>query len=68
VRAVVLLDEAEVVVGEDGKITTTRRRAVRMLTSGGRREAAGRVIYMTGTGKVKDLRAFLVWPNGDVKK
>jgi len=26
VRAVVLLDEAEVLVGEDGRITTTRRK------------------------------------------
>jgi len=68
VRAVVLLDEAEVLVGEDGRITTTRRRAVRVLTREGRQEAAGRVIYLAGAGKVKDVRAFLVWPNGDVKK
>ncbi len=68
VRAVVLLDEADVLVSEDGRVTTTRRRAVRVLTGAGRREAAGRVIYLTGTGKVKDVRGFLVWPNGDVKK
>jgi transglutaminase-like putative cysteine protease len=68
VRAVVLLDESEVLVGEDGKISTTRRRAVRVLTGDGRHEAAGRVIYLTGAGRVKDVRGFLVWPNGDVQK
>jgi hypothetical protein len=68
VRALVLLDEADVQVGEDGKIVTTRRRAVRVLTREGGREAVGRVIYLTEAGKVKDVRGFLVWPNGDVQK
>jgi hypothetical protein len=68
IEALVLADEESVLVGDDGVITTTRRRAVRILTREGRDRARGHVVYMTGTGKVKDVRGFLVWPNGDVKK
>jgi hypothetical protein len=68
VPALVLVDEAHVVLDEGGRITTTRRRAVRILTQKGRRVAVGRVIYTTDTRKVKRLHGFLVWPNGEVKK
>jgi hypothetical protein len=68
VRAIVLLDEAQVVVEEGGTVTTTHRRAVRLLTRDGRREATGRVIYMTGAGKVREIRGWIVWPNGDARK
>jgi len=67
VKAVALLDEARVVVEEGGKITTTRRRAVRILTREGRGEATGRVVYQTGTGKVKGMRGWMVWPDGETR-
>lgn len=67
VKAVVLLDEARVVVEEGGKITTTHIRAVRILTPEGRREASGRVIYQTGTAKVKGVRGWMIWPDGGAK-
>jgi hypothetical protein len=62
------MDESHLTVEEGGKITTTRRRAVRILTREGRHEAMGRVIYQTDTGKVRSLRAWMLWPAGDVKK
>ncbi len=67
VKAVVLLDEARVLVEEGGKITTTRRRAVRILTREGREEASGRVVYQTGTGKVKGMRGWMIWPAGGAR-
>jgi len=67
VKAVVLLDEARVAAEEGGKITTTHVRAVRVLTGEGRREASGRVIYQTGTGKVKAMRGWMIWPGGGAK-
>ena len=67
-RAAILLDEARVLVEEGGRITTTHRRAVRILTREGRREAAGRVIYQTGTGKVKSMRGWMIWPDGGVRE
>jgi hypothetical protein len=63
-KAVVLLDEARVVVEEGGKITTTHLRAVRILTREGRGEASGRVIYQAGTGKVKGVHGWMIWPDG----
>jgi len=65
---VVLMDESQLAVEEGGKITTTHRRAVRILTREGRHEAMGRVIYQTDTGKVRAMRAWMLWPAGDVKK
>jgi hypothetical protein len=68
VKAVVLLDDERVVVEEGGKTTTTRQRAIRILSRSGREEAVGRVVYQTGTGKVKQMRAWMVWPGGEVHK
>jgi hypothetical protein len=67
VKAVFLSDEARVLVEEGGKVTTTRRRAIRILTGEGRGEAAGRVIYQTDTGKVKAMRGWMIWPGGGAK-
>jgi hypothetical protein len=68
VRALVLKDEALVQVAEDGAITTSRRRAVRVLTRDGRREADCHVVYPAGTTRVKDMRGFVLWPGGEVTK
>jgi len=67
VRAVVLLDEERVLVEEGGRVTTTRLRAVRILSREGNDEARGRVIYQTGTGKVKEMRGWIIWPAGGVR-
>jgi hypothetical protein len=68
VRAVVLLDESQVVAEDGGRITTTRRRAVRILNREGRSEAVGRVVYQTDTGKVRSVRAWTLWPAGEVRR
>jgi hypothetical protein len=67
-NAVALLREARVVVDESGKVTTTTRYAVRVLKREGRSEAVGRQVYTTSGGKVKDFRAWLIRPSGEVKK
>jgi len=68
VPAVVLLSERDVRVEEDGKITTTERLAVKILTNEGRAAAVGSVGYVTDTGKVRDMRAWVLRPSGAVKK
>lgn len=68
VKSVVLLDDSRVVVEEGGKITTTNQYAVRILTKEGRAAAIASVWYETGRSKVKELRAWMIRPNGEVKK
>jgi hypothetical protein len=68
VKAVVLLDEAIVNVGEDGRITTTSNYAVRILAREGRGEAIAREFYMTDSGKVREMHAWLIRPNGETKR
>src|SRR5258708_39968623 len=67
VTALVLHDESRISVEESGKTTSTTYRAVRILTRDGRGEAFAREMYLTGSGKVKELRAWLIRPSGDVK-
>jgi hypothetical protein len=68
VPAVVLVDEGNSKVEEDGRVTTTSRYAVRILTNEGRHRAIARVSYLTDTGKVRDMRAWLIRPSEQVKK
>ncbi len=66
--AVVLLSEERIVVEESGRVTTTSRKAIKILNREGRRDAVARMIYLTGTGKIKDLRAWIISPSGDARK
>jgi len=68
VPAVVLLDATKVSVDDNGKITTTNNYAVKILTREGRSEAIAREIYNTDTGKVREMRAWVIRPSGEVKK
>jgi hypothetical protein len=68
VPAVVLLDESAMTVGEDGRITTTKTYAVRILTREGRDEAVAHEFYMTDSGKVKEMKAWLIRAGGEVKR
>jgi hypothetical protein len=68
VSAVVLLDESAMTVGEDGRITTTTTYAVRILSHEGRDEAIAKEFYMTDTGKVREMKAWLIRAGGDVKR
>jgi hypothetical protein len=67
VPAVVLFHEQRNAVDEKGKVTTFVRRAVKILTRDGRDEAFARVVYRTDTGKVRSLRAWMIYASGAEK-
>lgn len=67
VHAVVLHDESRKVIEEDGKIKTTTWWAVKILSREGRGHATASEGYNTGSGKVKEMRAWLIRPGGEVK-
>ncbi|HEU4386705.1 MAG TPA: DUF3857 domain-containing protein [Blastocatellia bacterium] len=68
VPAVVLLDEQRITVDEDGKVTTVEHYAIRVLTREGRNAARGACSYVTNSGKVRDFKAWLIRPTGEVKR
>lgn len=68
VPAVVLLNEQSIRVEENGRVTTTERGAMKVIKNEGREEAGAAVSYLKNTGKVKDFRAWLIRPSGNVKK
>lgn len=68
VPAVVLRKDQDVVVNEDGRLTTTTTYAVRILTRDGRGYAFALEGYLTKSSKVNEIRAWLIRPNGFVKK
>lgn len=68
VPAVVLLDDGQMTVGEDGKIVHVSTYAVRILTREGRAHARAVAGYATDTGKVREMRAWLIRPNGQTKR
>ena len=67
VTSVVLLDESTMTVGEDGRLVTVATYAVKILTREGRDEAVARDSYATDTGKVREIKAWLIRPSGQVK-
>ena len=67
VSSVVLIDESVITVGEDGQLTTISTYAVRILNREGRSQALAAVGYDTDIGKVRDFRAWLLKPSGQVK-
>jgi hypothetical protein len=68
VPGVVLLNEQTVAVDETGRRVTTTRYAYHPLSREGKRAARAEETYLKETGKVRDLRAWLVMKNGEVKK
>ncbi|HEV7798375.1 MAG TPA: DUF3857 domain-containing protein [Pyrinomonadaceae bacterium] len=68
VPAVVLRTEQNIVVSEDGRLSTTVTYAIRILTRDGRGLAHAIEMYLTKSGKINDLHAWLIRPNGVVKK
>jgi hypothetical protein len=68
VPGVVLLAEQRVTVAEDGRVTTSTLRATRILTREGRGLAHAYKTYQTDTEKVREMRAWLVRPSGEVRK
>jgi hypothetical protein len=68
VTAVVLLKDQSVVISDDGRVTTTKTYAVRILAREGRDEAHAFESYLTESGKVREFKAWLINPSGAVKK
>ena len=68
VPGVVLRTEQNIVVNDDGRLTTTVTYAVRILTRDGRALADAMEMYLTKSGKINDMHAWLIRPNGVVKK
>lgn len=67
VPAVVLLVEQNIRVDEDGKVTKNQRKVVKILSKEGRSEAKAAVPYLTDTGKVREMRAWMIRPSGAPK-
>jgi Domain of Unknown Function with PDB structure (DUF3857)/Transglutaminase-like superfamily len=68
VPAVTLLKEEQVNVGADGRLTIVRTMAIKVLTREGRGYAMAAVPYLTDSGKVRDLHAWLIKPGGEVRR
>lgn len=68
VSAVVLLNDHSVTVSDDGRVVTTTTYAVRVLAREGRDEARAVETYLTQSGKVREMKAWLINPSGSVKR
>jgi hypothetical protein len=68
VPAVILLREKDIAVEETGRIVTTERFAVRVLNRAGAQEAEAVQVYLRDSGKVRDLKAWVISPSGDAHK
>ncbi|MDA0207391.1 MAG: DUF3857 domain-containing protein [Acidobacteria bacterium] len=64
VEAVVLLDEETVRVDGAGRVTVSRRGAIRVLQRGGDTRAAERIVYTTDTDRVRKLEGWILYPSG----
>jgi transglutaminase-like putative cysteine protease len=68
VPAVVLLKESTATVETDGRMTTVSNYVVRILTREGRAYASSVVNYDVSTDKVREMRAWLIRPDGSIRK
>lgn len=67
VAAVVLYQESRRTYEDDGRVKTVDSYAVRILNADGRAAAHAVASYSTDSEKVKDMRAWLLRPTGEVK-
>ncbi|HEV7474320.1 MAG TPA: DUF3857 domain-containing protein, partial [Pyrinomonadaceae bacterium] len=68
VPGVVLRKDQILVFNADGRLTTNVTYAVRILTRDGRGLANAFELYLTNSGKINEMHAWLIKPNGVVKK
>ncbi len=68
VPAVVLLDESRITITDEGKVKTVNLYAVKILTKDGRRAAVASEAYQTNTGKMRELKAWLIPATGKVSE
>lgn len=67
VNAVVLHKEQNVSLDSSGKLVTVENYAVKILSREGRREAVGVAFYLVNFGKVRDMQAWILRPDGTSK-
>jgi len=68
VSAVLLVDDLTKTIDSEGRVIEVYNYAVRIVKREGREYARGRAGYDTGTGKIKDFRAWLVRSSSDIKR
>ena len=64
----VLRDESRITVDAAGLVTRASTFAIKILRKEGRENATAQEIYKTDTDKIREFRAWLIQPNGEVKK
>ena len=64
---VVLHDESKIIVSIEGRITRSSTFAIKILRNEGCARAVAREVYKTDTDKVREIRAWLIQSNGEVK-
>ena len=67
VKAVVLQNDQNTTVNSDGKTVTTHTYAVRVLSREGRREAVAVEPYLMSASKVREVKGWLIRPDGTTK-
>jgi hypothetical protein len=67
VPAVVLHNEQSVSVNPDGMMSVTTYHAVKLLTRGGKNYADAYAFYMQSSSKVREIKAWLIRPDGTSK-
>jgi hypothetical protein len=68
VPAVDVIRDTTMTVSENGRTVTAVRVAVKVLTKEGRSQAIGLFAYLSGTGKVREARAWMLPSSGEVIK
>ena len=68
VPAVVLVDESNTTISQDGKVNEVYNYAIRVLRREGREFAGASVGYLPDISKVKEFRAWLIRPGSETKK
>ncbi len=67
VDGVVLIDEQLVSLGNEGKLVTTENYAVKILSREGRKHASAVAFYLVSSGKVRNIDAWIIRPDGTTK-
>jgi hypothetical protein len=67
VKAVVLQKDSVVTIGSAGRAVTTTTYVVRMLTREGRKEAVAVEPYLVSSGKIRDIKGWLIRADGTTK-
>lgn len=68
IKGVALFSEESVTVEASGKRISTIRKAIKILNREGKQEAGGGVTYDSKGSKVKDFKAWLIYPGGKQKE